>query len=228
LKCSFAVRALLRAASDIADALRHHDLPQARHLLGYHLVSRQVDRLRDTEISAATIESVAENTSDSFVAPIFYFLIAGLPGAFVYRYVNTCDAMLGYRTEELEWLGKAAARVDDLLNWIPARLSALLLWLASSISLGRPSEGKEKCCSSGWRIWWRDAGLTESPNAGHPMSMAAGVLGVALEKRNHYRLGSEFPDPTVVEIDKIQSLFRRTVLLVVLLTFTICCVCSTY
>jgi hypothetical protein len=102
------------------------------------------------------------------VAPLLWYVVGGLPAALAYRFLNTADAMLGYRDREREWLGKPAARLDDAANWLPARLSALLVigcaWLAGGSS------------GQGWRIWRRDAGLTTSPNAGHPMSAAAGVL----------------------------------------------------
>lgn len=190
LKCAFSARALSRAASSVANALDAGDIPMARQQVAYHLVSRDVSTLDASDLSAATIESVAENASDSIVAPLLFFAIAGLPGAFVYRFANTCDAMLGYHTKELEWFGKPAARFDDVLNLLPARLTALLI-IAGGICLGK-TKGLRRAC----HVWWRDHTLTASPNAGHPMSAAAGVLGVQLEKQGHYRLGAELPRPT--------------------------------
>ena len=95
LKCTFSVRSLGRAAKMVATALRDEDLPAARRCVGFHLVSRDVSKLDASQLSSATIESVAENTSDSVVAPLFYFAVAGLPGALVYRFVNTCDGVPG-------------------------------------------------------------------------------------------------------------------------------------
>ncbi len=118
------------------------------------------------------------------VAPFFYFVLAGLPGALAYRFLNTADAMLGYRGPTREWLGKAPARADDAANLIPARLAAALLVLAAAC-LGEDARGA-------FGIWRQDAGKTASPNAGHPMSaMAAmaGALGVELEKAGPYKLG---------------------------------------
>src|SRR5262249_31646910 len=137
------------------------------------------------------IESVAENLSDSLVAPLFYYLIGGLPGALAYRAANTLDAMIGYHGE-YEALGKTAARLDDLLNLIPARLSGLLITTAASLGLG-----------DGWSALmtiWRDRARTESPNAGWPMSAAAGALRVRLEKVDHYVLGGEYPDPSPEDV----------------------------
>lgn len=194
LKCAFSARSLTRAASFVANALEAGDIPLARQQVSYHLVSRDVSKLDASDLSAATIESVAENASDSIVAPLLFFAIAGLPGAFVYRFANTCDAMLGYRTTELEWFGKPAARFDDLLNLLPARLTALFLMLGGVV-LGNAIGFRRAC-----QVWWRDHALTASPNAGHPMSAAAGVLGVQLEKQGHYRLGAELPRPTASTI----------------------------
>ena len=209
LKICIGARSLATAARSVAGALDQGDLAVARQRVAYHLVSRDVTQLNAAELSAATIQSVAENLSDAVVAPLFYYAIAGLPGALLYRFVNTCDAMLGYRTSELEWLGKASARADDLLNLIPARLTAALVCFAALPSVQR--------FVLGVRIWWRDARLTASPNAGHPMSAAAGVLGVMLEKRHHYRLGDGLPVPDVSTIGQMLGLFRRCVMLATLL-----------
>ena len=178
LKLCVAPRGLAAAASGVEAALRAGDLAKARHLLSWHLVSRDTDRLNESQVAAAAVESVAENTSDGFVAPLFWFAIGGLPAALAYRFVNTADAMLGYRDPPREWLGKAAARCDDLLNLVPARVTAGLF-----LSLrGFPRRGG--------RIWWRDCRATDSPNAGHPMAAAAGVLGVELAKAGAYTLGA--------------------------------------
>jgi adenosylcobinamide-phosphate synthase len=209
LKCCFGIRSLNRAAISVWECLEKENDSAARQQLAYHLVSRDVEHLSASEISAATIESVSENTSDSVVAPLFFYVIAGLPGALVYRLVNTCDAMLGYRTPQLEWMGKAAARTDDLLNLIPARITAGLMIIASI-----PSPA---VATRAWRTWRQDSRRTASPNAGHPMSAAAGALGVCLEKPDHYRLGSNFRLPDPLDIRNMLSLFTRTVVLAVLL-----------
>jgi adenosylcobinamide-phosphate synthase len=114
------------------------------------------------------------------VAPLLFFACFGVPGALAYRAVNTLDAMIGYHGR-YEYLGKASARLDDLLNLVPARLTAALLLVAGAL-LGHDVR-------RGWRILRRDGGRTESPNAGRPMAAMAGLLGVRLEKQGHYRLG---------------------------------------
>ncbi|QDV14795.1 cobalamin biosynthesis protein [Rosistilla oblonga] len=214
LKSCFGISALYRAGQSVFEALSQEDIPRARTQLAYHLVSRDVEHLSASQISAAAIESVAENTSDSIVAPLFFYVTAGLPGVLIYRFANTCDAMLGYRTTELEWLGKPAARFDDLLNLIPARITAVLM-----IAANNPFRRE---ASSALKTWLRDARATASPNAGHPMSVAAGLLEVCLEKRNHYRLGWEFPPPTRADISQMLVLFRRTVWLAVILASASC------
>ena len=179
LKSSFALAALGRAAREVGRALVRGDLAAARDGLR-SLCSRDPANLDAPRLTAAAVESVAENASDSFVAPLFYYALFGLPGAIAYRAVNTLDAMIGYHGR-YEYLGKPAARLDDLLNFVPARLTAALLLAAGALT------GAD--VRSGVRIWKRDARATESPNAGRPMATMAGLLGVELEKVDHYRLG---------------------------------------
>ncbi len=198
LKSMFSVHALASAGRQVRSALESGNLEQARSLLSWHLVSRDTRALNESQVTAATIESLAENLSDSFVAPLFYYAIAGLPGAVVYRFLNTCDAMLGYHDPEREWLGKAAARLDDLANLIPARLTAGLIILCGVLL------GRNPARAAG--IWRRDRRLTLSPNAGHPMSAAAGVLGIELEKAGCYRLGSGQRLPAAPDITRATQL----------------------
>jgi adenosylcobinamide-phosphate synthase len=179
LKTMMALRALGGAARTVHDALAAGDISGARAGLT-SLCSRSPETLSPAALATATIESVAENSSDSFVAPLLAYAAFGVLGAIGYRAVNTMDAMIGYHGR-MEYLGKAAARLDDLANLIPARVTALLL-LAAGALLGYP-------VSRAWRIARRDARRTESPNAGWPMAVMAGLLGVVLDKPGHYRLG---------------------------------------
>jgi adenosylcobinamide-phosphate synthase len=179
LKPMFAVRALRDAAFEVRDALEQGDIPRARLGLA-SLCSRPADALDEQALVAATVESVAENASDSVVAPLFFFACFGLPGAVFYRAANTVDSMMGYHGK-LEYAGKAGARLDDLLNLVPARVTAMLLLVAGSLT------GAD--VRRGLRVLWRDGGRTESPNAGRPMAAMAGLLGVRLYKEGHYELG---------------------------------------
>ncbi len=204
LKPAFAVRALLRATADVGAALTAEDLPGAREALR-SLVSRDTATLPPPLLAAAAIESVAENSSDSVVAPLFYFVLWGLPGAMAYRVVNTLDAMIGYRTPRYEHLGKVAAYLDDLANLLPARLTGLLFVLAAPAVGGRPVEA--------WRVMRRDHRLTASPNAGWPMSAAAGALGVTLEKAGCYRLNLQGRQPTGGDVWRALRLTRAALAL---------------
>ena len=204
LKSTFSLRGLTRAAREVHIALTRGDLVEARRALAWHLVSRSTANLSASQVAAATIESVAENTSDGVIAPLFYYGLGGLPAALAYRFVNTADAMLGYRDDVHEWLGKGPARADDALNLVPARLTALALVVAAWL-WGENARGA-------WRVWRRDAGQTSSPNAGHPMSAMAGALGVELEKVGHYRLGRGFPPPHPQDIERAVRLAHTAVL----------------
>lgn len=203
LWCSFALRGLVRAGTTLRTALERKDLTAAQRALG-SLCSRDAGSLSETELAGAGVESLTENTSDSVVAPLCFFVLFGVPGAVMYRAVNTLDAMVGYRGR-YEWIGKVPARVDDALNLIPARLTALLLAL-SGWTLGHDVLG-------GLRVWWRDARRTESPNAGHPMAMAAGLLGVRLDKRDAYVLAAERGTADVRSLRGAEELVRVTGLL---------------
>jgi adenosylcobinamide-phosphate synthase len=181
LKATFALRELGLAAERVRAPVAIGDLPRARDALR-SLCSRDPSQLDEEALLGATIQSLAENVSDSFVAPLFYYALFGIPGAIAYRAINTLDAMIGYRGP-YEALGKAAARLDDLANIIPARLTAALLLLAGLVT---------RCdVVGGWRIFWRDRAKTPSPNGGRPMAMMAGLLGVRLEKKGAYSLGDQ-------------------------------------
>lgn len=167
-------RALWRAAGEVGAALAADDLPEARRRLGWHLVSRETATLSATDVAEAAIESVAENLTDSWVAPLLAYAIGGVPLAWAYRCLNTADAMWGYRDPDREWLGKGAARLDDGANWLPARLAALLLVL-----LGGPGAA---------RAALREQHQTPSPNGGWTMAAMAGALGTTLRKPGSYTL----------------------------------------
>jgi adenosylcobinamide-phosphate synthase len=189
LKSSFALRGLVDAGARVAQALGNDDLDEARRELPW-LVSRPVEDLDRAHVCSAAIESLAENLADSYVAPLVAYAAGGLPAAMAYRVVNTADAMLGYRGE-LEFLGKAAARLDDLVNLVPARLTAAAIAVSAPV-VGLSGRGA-------LLIAMGDAGRTSSPNAGWSMAAAAGAIGIWLEKPGTYRLGAG-ADPDVTHI----------------------------
>jgi adenosylcobinamide-phosphate synthase len=197
LKSTLALRGLARAARGVASALAAGDLSSARERLGFHLVSRLTAALDAGQVASGAIESVAENLTDSVVAPLIFYLVFGLPGALAYRALNTADTMLGYRDGPLEHFGKLAARLDDLANLIPAPLAGLAIVLAA----GRRSV-------AAWTTMVRDHSNTASPNAGWTMSAAAGALDLILEKPNHYRLGTG-RSPDAKDIDRSLRLIGR-------------------
>jgi adenosylcobinamide-phosphate synthase len=181
LKCTFSIRGLRHAALGVKELLQGNKLGEARFALR-SLVSRNTGNLPKPLLVSAVVESVAEGVCDSLVAPLFYFVLFGVPGAIGYRVVNTIDSMIGYHGK-YEYLGKFASRLDDILNFIPARITALLLVLAALLMKrnGRNS----------WQTALREHARTESPNAGWPMAAMAGALNVRLEKVGHYQLGNE-------------------------------------
>jgi adenosylcobinamide-phosphate synthase len=195
-KISFAWRELIRAGESVQRELEAGAEDAARFGLRA-LVSRETSQLDEPLLAAAAIESLAENASDSFVAPLLYYQLFGLPGAFAYRALNTLDAMIGYHGQN-EFLGKVPARLDDAVNWIPARLTALLLVAASRLVQAN--------AASAWRALRRDHARTASPNAGYPMSAAAGALEVRLEKVGHYRLNEAGRAPAPGDIRRAARL----------------------
>ncbi|PRY21156.1 adenosylcobinamide-phosphate synthase [Aliiruegeria haliotis] len=166
-----AQRSLVQHVAAVASGLRQ-GLPEGRQAVSM-IVGRDVAQLDEAGVARAAIESGAENLSDGVIAPAFWFLLAGLPGIFVYKAVNTADSMIGHRTPEYEDFGWAAARLDDLLNWIPARLTALL------IMAGHGRFG-------GWTALAQDARKHRSPNAGWPEAAMARCLDVALSGPRSY------------------------------------------
>ena len=193
LKTTFSVRMLQEVAAGIGRILAAGDIGEARRQMSA-LVSRDTSELSSSHMAAGAIESVAENITDSIVGPLLAFALFGLPGAVAYRAINTLDSMVGYHGR-YEYLGKASARLDDLVNLIPARLAALLLWLAT-LALPGMAAGRS------WRVMLAHRGRTESPNAGWTMAAMAGGLGVTLEKVGHYRLGDPAPEPDAAHIGR--------------------------
>jgi adenosylcobinamide-phosphate synthase len=192
------IRGLAAAAREVAARLRAGNLAAAQHAVGTHLVSRPAAELDEGQVASAAIESIAENLTDSVLAPLAFYLVFGLPGAAFYRAVNTADAMIGYRDGALEHFGGFAARLDDLLNLGPARLAGL------AIALGACAPGFD--AASAWRVMWRDHRATASPNAGWTMAAMAGALGVRLAKPRSYRLG-DGGSPSAADIARGLRLF---------------------
>lgn len=173
---------LSREAAALAEALDVGDLPAARARIP-HLCARDPSALDAAGMARAGCESVAENTSDAVVGPLLFGAVAGLPGLIGYRAVNTLDAMVGYRSARYRRFGWATARADDLVNLLPARLTAALTVAAAPLLCGHPAAAV--------RAWRRDAGAHPSPNAGPVEAAAAGALGIRLGGPTQYAYGVE-------------------------------------
>jgi adenosylcobinamide-phosphate synthase len=191
-----AARNLEEEATTVIDALDCNDLPLARKRLS-RIVGRDTENLDVQGISRAVIETVAESASDGVMAPLFYMAIGGVPLAMAYKAVNTLDSMIGHADSKYFFFGKTAARLDDVANFLPSRITALTIIAASQlIDYSDPQ--------SAWQTWRRDGAKHKSPNAGQPESAMSGALHVALGGDNAYagelipaqRMGQEFPSPT--------------------------------
>jgi len=207
LKTTIAIKGMEEHASKIMDSLSKNDLSSARVRLSM-IVKRDTKNLDKQHVISATLESISENIVDGITGPLFYFSIFGLIGAFVYRSINTADSMIGYKTEIFKNMGWFAANSDKILNFIPSRLTSLVM-VFSCIVL------KED-----WRhsihIMKRDGSKTESPNAGYPMATLAGALGIKFEKMEHYVLGDGNSEITERHFKSAISIMKVTTILFVL------------
>ena len=203
-KMTIAIRGMQTHALDILDAIQKDDLILARKNLSM-IVKRNTKDLDKKHILSGTLESLSENIVDGITGPLFYFSIFGLPGAFVYRIVNTVDSMVGYKTQMFKNLGWFGANCDNVLNYIPSRLTGITMVLASLL-LGYDW----KNC---YEIFKRDGKNTDSPNAGYPMAALAGALGTKLEKIEHYSLGTDHEEITLQKVRDAITLMKVTSLL---------------
>ncbi|HLH88331.1 MAG TPA: adenosylcobinamide-phosphate synthase CbiB [Xanthobacteraceae bacterium] len=204
-----AQRSLYAHVARVADALEREGLSAGRAAVA-HIVGRDTAALDEAAVARAAIESLAENFSDGVVAPAFWMAIAGLPGAAIYKAINTADSMIGHRTERHEAFGWAAARLDDLVNLPASRLAALLLIASAALT-------DRKCAAAGWRAVQRDAHRHRSPNAGYPEAAIAGALGLALAGPRVYGgvtvddalMGDGRRDASAAEIRAALRLYRK-------------------
>ena len=202
-----AARSMHDHVDAVARPLLASDLPAARQAVSM-IVGRDPSQLDAAGIARAATESLAENTSDGIVAPLFWGAIFGLPGIAAYKAINTLDSMIGHRTPRYEAFGWAAARIDDVVNLIPARLTGLLFTVVSV----RPRIALA--------TMWRDAGQHRSPNAGWPEAAMAGALGIRLSGPRIYEgelsqepwLNGEAADPSAADLKRALALYRRAML----------------
>jgi len=208
-----AQRSLFDHVADVAEALSDHGLAEGRQAVG-HIVGRDPHSLDEYGVARAAIESLAENFSDAVVAPVIWYALFGLPGLFVYKTANTLDSMIGHRTPRYLHFGRVAARLDDLLNLVPARVSGLLLATSALVT-------PEAHSAPAFRMMLRDARKHRSPNAGWPEAATAGALDLALAGPRRYH-GQLVDDPwlgdgraraTVVDIARALRLYVTACLL---------------
>lgn len=177
---TLAARDLWDHVRAVDDPLRVGDLPAARQAVAM-IVGRDTAELSESEVARATVETVAESAADGVIAPLLYLAIGGAPLALAYKAVNTLDSMIGHRDERYTDFGWASARLDDLINWIPARGTAVLLLLGASLVTGQLERVR-----NGWQVFLRDGSKHPSPNSGKPEAAMAGILGVKLGGINLY------------------------------------------
>jgi len=189
LKSTFSIRSLISSSNLIYKDLSANDHKSARKDL-ISLVSRDTTTLDSHRIASAAIESTAENFVDGILSPVLYYALFGISGALVYKAINTLDSMVGYKNERFRKIGFVSARLDDIVNWIPARLSVFVILIASVPY--SPVSALKTCI--------RDHTYPASPNSGFPMAAIAGALSCRLEKPGSYVLGSEYPEPDPQQI----------------------------
>lgn len=184
---ALAVRGLAKESRRVYERLAADDLPGARRAVG-RIVGRDTQALSEEGVTKAAVETVAENFSDGVAAPLFYMLLGGAPLALCYKAVNTMDSMVGYKNDRYLHFGRAAAKLDDAVNYLPSRLAACL-WIAAAALTGQDARGA-------WRIWRRDRRCHASPNSAQTESACAGALGVQLAGPAWY-FGEYYPKPTI-------------------------------
>ncbi|MCL2642699.1 MAG: cobalamin biosynthesis protein [Candidatus Bathyarchaeota archaeon] len=210
-KSTFAIKCMRHYTVPIATALKAKDLETARKYLPY-IVRRDPNSLNEEQITSAAVESIAESTTDGITGPFFFFALLGVPGAFIYRVINTLDSMVAYKTPELRNIGWFSAKMDTTINYIPSRLTSLIMVIAAGLAGENAKES--------WRILKRDRNKTASPNAGYTIGAMAGALETQLAKPEHYTLGDKGPI-TPEDIFKALRIMTITAILFGLITITL-------
>ncbi len=206
LSTTFAIKTLLTSAENMKNDI-DHNIEKARQSMSY-LVSRNTKELNEEDLISATVETLTENITDSVIAPLFYAFIFGVLGAVVYRVINTLDAMVGYKTPEKIKIGWFPAKLDDVLNFIPARITGILV-ITAALFL-------RLNWKNAYKIMRRDARKPDSPNSGFSMAAAAGALNIKLEKIGYYKIGDDLSPLTTDKITEAVLLTKITILLFIL------------
>lgn len=207
-----AVNSLKKESTKVMDSLLKDNLPKARKDLSY-IVGRDTVEMDSTAVIKATVETVAENTSDGVIAPLFFALVGGAPLLWAYKAVNTLDSMVGYKNEKYSDFGYYSAKLDDVFNYVPARVSAIMMIIAS---LAPRYSFKDSA-----QVWFKDSQNHKSPNAGHPESATAGALGIELGGDSSYLgmiikkpiIGIPHKSPEANDIKKVNNLMYLSTIL---------------
>jgi adenosylcobinamide-phosphate synthase len=208
LSTTFAIKSLIDSVKNVREDLKI-DIDKAKHSMSY-LVSRDTSKLSESDIVSACIETLTENITDSVTAPLIYTYIFGVLGGVFYRVVNTLDAMVGYKNPENLNIGWFPAKFDDLLNYLPARITGILVVIASVFL--------KLDWKSSYKIMMRDAKKTPSPNSGYPMAAAAGALGIQLNKHGYYKLGDNLNPLKIETITETILLTKITIILFLIIS----------
>ncbi len=206
----FSFKALIKAGKEVREALASLNIEKARELTGWHLVSRDVSSLNEEEIVSAVIESLAENITDGFTSPLLFFSIGGIPAAWGYRFVNTSDSLIAYRKDDYEWGGKMTAWVDTIFNWLPSRITGLIICIASFIL--------REDWKNSFKVMKNQHRRTSSPNAGWTMGAMAGALGIKLEKKGDYLLDGGSGKRMYQLIDRAIKIVTVSMIIIVLIS----------
>jgi len=209
---TIAQKSLKEAALEVYHPLKKGDLKEARMKLSY-IVGRDTEKLDEQEVVRGTVETVAENTTDGVTAPLFWALIGGAPLAMVYRAINTCDSMVGNMSERYREFGWASAKLDDVVNWIPSRITGVLMILSN-----KPEKSSYRAV---WTLLFRDAKRHPSPNSGWGEAAVAAILGIQLGGINFYKgvisnrakMGDPIVPLVMGHILKTNQILTRTVFL---------------
>jgi len=219
----------------VKSSLDGNDIMLARKNIGM-ILSRDVDNLKQEKIITGTVESISENSSDSIIAPVFWGLILGPAGALTYRVINTMDAMWGYKNKRFIDFGRAAALLDDVVNFLPARITGVLICLVSGLKGFCSEKDTGNQLTTTWRIMIRDHNKTASPNAGYPEAAMAGSLGIQLGGEASYfgeivkkqTIGDKIKNPEQDDISKSINIIALSVILFMLIDTIIIILISNY
>jgi adenosylcobinamide-phosphate synthase len=209
LSTTIGYKSLFEFCKKPIEYIKNGDIDKAREAV-QHIVSRDASKLDEEHILSAAVESLSENITDSIIGALFYAVIFGLPGAFVYRAINTLDAMIGYKNEKYLWYGKLAARLDDIVNFIPSRIAGILLIITAPFY-----KGSVKKAIYGFL---KEANKVSSPNSGYTMATLANALNITLEKIGYYKLGSG-----KIDVEKSLNAFKAVdyVVIMFLIIYTL-------